>query len=199
MLVHPDRERSRLGVIAGRFLQETFGLLGVTMADTKNRERLWQISAVYSPIRNRAIGGIRAQVTDQKGFISFINQRDLEVLLGVARPGDYCQWLGKDYVDPSDRDDWIGFAMDEEDLTDDLFGRETELRYVHYESTGNAVLPANIELIRRLHLSDGVDSEEFLLGSGDIFRGEQYPDTRFETIRMRWTRVERTPLIWRQL
>lgn len=188
-----------MNTIAGRFLQETFGLLGVSIADTKNHERVWQISAVYAPIRKRAIGGIRAQVTDQKGFISFVNQRDLEVLLGIARPGDYCQWLGQDYVDPSDRDDWIGFVMDEEDLADDLFGRETEMRFMHYENTGSQVLPAGIELLRRLHISDGSDSQEFLLGSGDVGRGEAYPDTRFETIRMRWTRVERTPLTWRQL
>jgi len=199
VLVHPDRERNRLNIIAGRFLQETFGLLGVSLIDPKNHERIWQISAVFAPIRKRAIGGIRVQVTDQKGFISFINQRDLEVLLGIARPGDYCQWLGQDYVDPADRDDWIGFVMDEEDLADDLFGRETELRFVHYESTGKPILPMGVELARRIHLSDGVDSEELLLGSGDVARGEVDPDTRFETIQLRWTRIERNPLTWRHL
>ena len=197
MIIHPDLDRRLLTTAYGRMLNESFNLLGVQIPDPHRPERVWTISALYAPIRGRAVGGIRAHVTDQKGFISFINQRDLEVLLGVGVPGTYCKWLGKDYVDPSDRDDWFGFSADQEDLTDDLFAREAEIRFAQHQQTGEFYVRPNVEMSRLIHLSVGVDYDEQLIGRGD-WDGHDY-DQRMETLYLRWTRAGRTPLSWRQL
>lgn len=178
---------------------ETFGLIGTAVTDPHHGERTWAIDGVYAPIAGRAVGGVRVHATDQKGFISFINQRDLEVLLGIGQPGQFCRWLGKDYVDPFDRENWFGFTLDEEDLRDDLYAREQELRFVQEEVTGGIYLPPGLELTRRLHLSRGVDVEELLFCNGDQASEEYSPDMRINTIDVRWTRVERTQLIWRQV
>lgn len=180
-------------------LEETFGLVGTHVVDPRSTRRDWILDSVYAPIHGRQIGGIRVHATDQKGFASFINQRDLEVLLGIGQPGEYCRWLGKDYVDPLSRDQWIGFVMDEEDLRDDLFAREQELRFVQQEMTGAPYLPADLEIFRLIHLSDGVDCEELLLGLGDQAVAEPWGlDIRINTIDARWLRAERRRAQWIQ-
>lgn len=197
MIVHPTMDRGRLQVCGGRLLAETFGLIGVRFNDPHEPRREWVVDGLYYPIWGRAVGGIRARVIDQKGFASFLNQRDLEVLLGHAGPGDYCSWLGKDYVGPYDRE-WIGFCMDEEDLRDDLYAREVELRYHQEQLTGSPILPQDLELDRYVRSSS--DSRELLvlLFDYDQQTGEA-PDTRIQTIDLRWRRVERTGVQWHHL
>ena len=199
MIIHPSLDRERLRTCGGRLLIETFGLIGEKVTDPLHPEREWTIDGFYEPIRGRAVGGIRARLIDQKGFISFINQRDLEILLGLMRPGEYCQWLGKDYVDPYDRH-WLGFCMDSEDLQDDLFARETELRYHQEEATGGRTLPEGYELERLIHTGGSTDLREllFLRLDYDIETG-QYPDERIRTVDMRWMRIEKQLIVWRQV
>lgn len=199
MIVNPEREKNRFEIYTGRLLVETFGLAGVTINDPINGERQWTINGVYAPILGRAIGGIRVRVVDQKGFVSFVNQRDLEVMLGLGQPGKYCRWLGRDYPDPLDRDDWVGFFLDEEDLRDDLFIREQELRVMQEEVTGSGILPPGLEMVRRLHLDGGVDVEELLIGQGDYITNGYQPDWNIETVDVRWIRSERNRLTWREI
>lgn len=176
-----------------RILSETFGLVGVQIEDPRQDERLWTITALLAPIRRRAVGGIRAKLLDEQGFVSFINQRDLELLLNLAVPGSWCSWLGKEYPGVNcPEEGWFGICSDEVDLEDDLQERELILRHQY-----GGVLPSNIELERRIHLEDGRDFEELLLLLWDKDPDTGFcPDARLETIRRRWAQVERSKVTW---
>lgn len=192
MLINPYQVR--LPTYPGtRLLQETFGLTGYQVLDDKDPERTWVLQALYEPLPERMVGGIRAKLYDQKGFVTFCNQRDLEVLLGIASPGTRCRWLGKDYAAPGDRN-WFGLCTDSDDLVDDLFERELWLRQTQ------PLLPSNLELTRRVHMDEGYDVEELDLLLWDADPDTGYgPDPRFETIERRWRRVSRDRVVWRHL
>lgn len=180
-------EKERLLTYGGtRILQDDFHLIGTVFPDTAEKHRLWTIQGVYAPMRNRSIQGIRVKLIDQKEYVTFINQLDLEVMLGIARPGEKCRWTGRKYAEPGDRD-FFGMCVDEDDLLDDLFDREQLLRG---EYPGG--LPDGLEIVRRIHLEDYVDIEErlILLWDGDPATG-MYPDYRFETVAKRWASVEK--------
>lgn len=133
---------------------------------------------------------MRARFIDNKGFVSFCNQRDLEVLLGVAQPGTHCYWADSDYVEVGSPE-WYGMCLDTEDLEDDLLDRELRLREQY-----PGILPSHMELVRRLH-SGGNDSEELLLLVNDMDMATGFgPDPRFETLTRRWVRIEKTQLYW---
>lgn len=192
-LINPysSEGRSCLAPLPGtHIIAETLGLLGSVINDPNNPARIWSIQALYTPVHGRALGGIRAKLTDQKGFVTFCNQRDLEVLLGIAEPGEYCKWLDRDYAAPGDRD-WLGFCVDEQDLIDDLYDRELELRA---QFTDNSVLPTGLNFERRVH--DGTDNDYSetmqLLWDFDPETGRG-PDTRLTTVAKRWVRIERSP------
>jgi hypothetical protein len=137
------------------------------------------------------LNGVRAKFLDNKGFVTFCNQRDLEVLIGIAKPGSPCHWAGTDYPDVADPG-WFGFCVDEEDLDDDLLDRELRLRE-HYPG----VLPSNLQVIRRVHDGGVSDREEMHMLLADMDRYTGYgPDPRLETINARWVRVERNNLLW---
>lgn len=195
MLLNQQQLRD-LKIIPGtRLLEDPLGLQGTYVMDYAEPDRRWTIQWLLAPVRGRFLGGIRAKLIDEKGFISFINQRDLEVSLGHAKPGDYCPWCGTDYASPAD-DEWLGLCCDTEDLQDDLFERECWLR----QQLNQPWLPTGLEIKRHLHLDERNDVEELNVLLGDINRltGE-YPDSRFETVLQRWSRVERNPIIWRRL
>jgi hypothetical protein len=189
MLINPFK--TKVATIPGtRILEESFGLTGFQYTDPREPSRAWALQYLLAPIRGRALGGIRAKFVDSKGFVSFCNQRDLEIITGIAQPGDYCPWLGDNYPGPEDKE-WFGLCTDTEDLLDDLQDRELRLREQY-----PGVLPSNLEIVRRIH-DEGSDSEELmqLLWDMDIETG-QGPDPRLETIERRWVRVERTKLSW---
>jgi hypothetical protein len=184
--------KTRLPSIPGtRILENDLGLAGFQYADPATPGRIWTLQYLFAPIPKRALGGIRAKLVDDKGFVTFCNQRDLEIILGIAQPGEYCYWADQDYPEIGSRD-WYGFCMDEEDLADDLHERELRLRQQY-----PGVLPSNIELRRRIHDS-AADIEELdvLLWDMDTKTGLG-PDARLETIDSRWVRVERTKLKWK--
>lgn len=175
-----------------RLLQDTFGVMNIQVRDPKESGRLWEVQSIYAPIPGRALGGVRAKLVDTKGFITFCNQRDLEVLVGLGAPGRWCRWLGGDYVHPDDRE-WCGLCADEEDLLDDLQERELMLR----SQVQGGVLTTPLEFTRRVHLEPKNDFEELfiLLGDFDPDTG-MYPDPRLETIERRWVRSHREKLRW---
>jgi hypothetical protein len=190
--------RDRPAAIPGtRLMEAQLGIEGVHFTDPLDARRAWQIENVYLPIPGRAIGGIRAKVRDQKGFISFCNQRDLEVILGEGRPGELCPWLDDGYVGVDD-DDWVGMACDEEDLRDDLFEREWVLR----SGQPLGILTAEYDIARRIHLGRHYDAEELFqhrqYSDVDFITG-QSPDTRLETLEQRWIRVERMRVRWEKV
>ena len=192
MLVHPLRQQELLQTQPGtRHLVEDFGLPGLQFAESKEEGRTWTLHSVYAPIAGRSLTGIRVKLIDNKQFLTFMNQRDLEVLLGLGVPGRPCVWTGEDYPEPGSIN-WYGLCADEDDLRDDLYDTEIVLR-----SQMEWVLPAGIEITRRVHLDEHHDVEELmtLLWDRDAETGIS-PDPRFETLRNRWTRVERRRVRW---
>lgn len=188
MLINPYK--TRLATIPGtRVIEDNLGLNGFQFAAAGAADRVWTLQYLLEPVPRRHLGGLRAKFQDEKNFISFCNQRDLEVLLGVSSPGDFCPWTEGEYFAEDDTG-WYGLCVDDEDLVDDLYERELRLRE-HYP-----VLPTNIEIIRRVHDS-GSDCEELHVLLQDADESGYQPDTRRETLLRRWTRVERTALKWR--
>lgn len=189
MLINPNRVQ--LETIPGtRILVESFGLVGFQHIDPREPRRSWILQCLYAPIRRRRLSGIRAKFMDGKNFITFCNQRDLEVLLGIASPGTRCHWADMDYAEIGESE-WFGLCVDDEDLEDDLLERELRLRETH-----PGILPTNMQIERRIH-NDRTDVQELHLLLGDMDRATGFgPDPRLETIGKRWVRIERVPLQW---
>jgi hypothetical protein len=194
-IVDPYIDKHLMATYMGtRLLQATFDLVGAQIRDPFRSSRLWTLQAFYAPVRGRALGGVRARLTDQKNFVTFVNQRDLEVLLGIAEPGTWCQWARQEY-EPVDSSGWYGFAMDDDDLEDDLHDREMVLRV----GSPDGFLMEG-ELHRRVHLDEDFDAEEYfiLIWDADPETGMS-PDMRLETVERRWKRVERTRNRWEHI
>jgi len=196
MLLNPYTDQHRVRPIPGtRLLEDMIGLVGEEVRDPKEPYKRWRIQSTFAPLRGRVLGGIRVKLIDQKGFITFCNQRDLEVVLGLEAPGNWCVWAGHKYVDPEDRS-WIGFCADEDDLLDDLQERELNLR----GTTPGGVLTAPLELQRRIHIEEKVDVEELFIFVWDFDPDTGFfPDMRLETIEKRWSRVQREKVRWNRI
>jgi hypothetical protein len=195
MLVNPYRDR--LATLPGtRILESTFDIIGAKLLDPHNQSRLWEVQCLYAPLPGRALGGFRARLTDQLGFITFCNQRDLEVLIDNACPGDYCGWNDTYYVGPTHRD-WYGLCCDEDDLRDDLFEYELLLRA---QFAGGALIPAfqgQLDYVRLLHLGNNNDVEEERLFIMDYDPDTgAFPDTTFENVERRWMRNGTSKVRW---
>ena len=196
MLLNPYQKV--LATLPGsRMLVESMGLLGIQFPDLKLHGRTWTISNLFAPLAKRHLGGIRIKAVDQKGFCSFCNQRDLELLLGLAKPGEFCPWTSKEYPEINSRE-FFGLCVDDDDLEDDLYERELELRGLMAASPQYpSVIPYGYTMPRRIHLSAGRDVEDLDMMLYDADPETGYgPDNRFETMGSRWTRVERSPLRW---
>lgn len=193
MIINPYTPEGQvlLAPIPGtHIVEDSLGIVGATVRDPLNIMREWTIRSLYTPIRGRLIGGLRAKLEDQKGFITFCNQRDLEVLLDVASPGAYCIWLDDKYVEPGERE-WIGFCVDELDLLDDLYDRELEARAQLPRQ--DMVLPPGLNFERRIHDGPHNDFIEHMMLRFDLDPDTGVgPDTRMATVDYRWTSVERT-------
>lgn len=203
MLVHPynERDKARLETFGGtRLLKDSLGLVGVVVRDPDDSERIWRVQSVYAPIPRRGIGGVRTKLVDQYDFVTFCNQRDIEVLLELGTPGRYCPWMGSEYLEPGDKG-WYGFCADEEDLLDDLYDRETLLR----QTSSLPLLPQGSSIKRRVYAGGDLKStnrnasnyeEEWdLLWDMDPETGV-CPDTKLETLNRRWSRTTRTRIQW---
>jgi hypothetical protein len=153
--------------------------------------RVWEIVGFYLP-SGRALGGVRAWLIDNFGITSFCNQRDLEVLMEIAQPGQWCHWLGSPYL-PQDDFNWVGITAEPDDLQDDLLRLEWGAR----EEYGGTPLPEGMEITRHLHIN-GLDYEELLtlMWDADLETGMS-PDPRLETVNKRWARVQLEKIQWR--
>ena len=189
MLLHPYKDRV-VGLDGSRRIADLWGIVGVQLLHPDNPQRVWQIQTLFSPVRRRALGGIRARLMDNKGFVTFLNQRDLEVLLGDAQEGEACPWTGKDYPGPGDIE-WYGFGVDEEDLEDDLYELESYIR--SYYPKG---IPPETEVHRRIHFGsyDGIRLTTLLW---DVTETGEVPDTRRETLTRRWAVIETVRETWK--
>lgn len=193
MLLNPFKHT--IQVLPGsRILTETFDLLGTKIDDPEQVGRTWVITSLYGPVCGRKLGGIRAKLQDSKGFITFCNQRDLEMLIGLASPGDLCVWMSAPYPDWKSAE-FYGLCADEDDLRDDLYDRELTIRAQY-----SGVIPFGYELIRLIHTGAKCDHEELYTMLYDCDRQTGYgPDPRFETLCRRWSRVQRESVMWTHL
>lgn len=174
--------------------RQGFGVIGKNI---RQGERLWTILGFYSPISKQGIGvGIRAMLRDQNGFTTFLNQRDLEVLLQHHKPGDWCEWLSSRYPNPG-TDPYIGFCMDIFDSEDDLQDREWEVRKTlsaQYQGDPGMFmsqkLPNGLSIDRCLHLNDEHDVVQTDILLTDTSPTGMSPDISIDTIGRRWTKVQ---------
>lgn len=193
MLINPYTQ-SKLPTYPGtRLLSVELGVLGASIRDPWKATRTWFVRGLYKPMTKRALGGIRVKLEDDKRFITFCNQRDFEVLIGLGEPGKLCIWADEDYVSPKS-EKWFGLCVDDVDLVDDLFDREMAIRA---EIPG--LLPSGLEMTRRVHLSRGLDVEELFYLLADADREGMGPDPRIETVEDRWVKVERNKVQWDSL
>jgi len=156
-------------------LPDTFGLIGYQVKDPVVKNRHWSVSGFFYPT-NRY--GLRVRLVDNRGFSTFINQRDFEHLIGMYDSGDECPWLDEPYVNVDSRQ-YVGFTMDQIDLQDDLYVREIE------DIGFDIALYTEIE--RRIHF-DGGDYLERLF----LFEHS----TEYERIMRRWISVETVKVKW---
>lgn len=183
MLTHPYL--SPLPLVEGtRMLAVLIGLEGRVVQDPKEPWRWWTIQRFFGPMPGRRLGGIRARLEDSQGYVTFCNQRDLEVLLGIGVPGQRCTWLKDDYLEPADPD-WYGLCADSDDLQDDLQERELFIR--NSQPNPAAYLTPYLQLNRLVHLDEGNDVTELYM----LLQDDGYSLT---TINKRWTRIERQPV-----
>lgn len=188
MLIHPYQDT--LGVHEGtRLLETTLGIEGATFVDPRIPERAWAVHSLFAPVPSRMLGGVRARLIDAYGFITFVNQRDLEVLLGLGTPGQICPWLGSRYLEVGARD-WCGLFVDSEDLRDDLQTREIELRLQSLQQGRGQRLPAGTELRRWVHRDDGDDVEETF----SLLWDHGYSD--LDGLGERWSRIAIRRIGW---
>lgn len=175
-----------------RILQQDFGLIGGVLVDPYDPRRFWQVQSLYTPLRERVLGGIRAKLMDEKNFVTFATQMDLEVMIGYAKPGEKCKWSGKTYESPGDSN-FCGLCADEQDLLDDLYDRELALR----AQSPTGVIQQSTDMFRRIHMDHDMDVEEYLMlfWDGDLDTGVS-PDLRMTTLTKRWNRVERVQTNW---
>lgn len=193
MLINPFKHT--IQVLPGsRILTETFGLLGVAIEDPVQTGRRWVILNLYGPIHGRKLGGIRAKLQDDQGFITFCNQRDLEMLIGLASPGNFCIWTSSPYPEWKSPE-FFGLCADDDDLCDDLYDRELAIRAQY-----PGVIPFGYEIERRIHTDTKRDHEELytMLYDCDHQTGLG-PDPRFKTLSKRWARVQRENVTWAHL
>ncbi len=181
MIVNPYD--SQLDVFEGtRLLKRTFGLIGKTVQEPSS-DRRWVIHGLYAPLPKRVLGGIRAKLISPDGITTFINQRDLEVLLGDGIPGASCRWLNSVYPQVGE-DNWFGFCMDTQDLLDDLMDHELMIRL-----TNGGKLPPGSEIQRTVHTDKNTDTEEIFVSTWDINSEAGIAiSTGISTIHNRWTR-----------
>ena len=193
MLVHPFEYR--LTPIPGtRLLEETFDVVGETVEWPPGRR--WNVLGLYAPKGGRyVLAGVRARVKDQKGVYSFINQRDLEILLDPRLVGTWCKWMGEEYPEPGQRL-WYGPCTDVIDLQDDLHAIEMELR-ADMDCFDVPLPPLSVE--RTTH-DNGSDWHrvELLLQDQNKYTGAS-PDLDVKTISDRWVTSERSAVSWRRM
>lgn len=207
MLVHPRDPRLAQVYAPTRVLTNDFGLVGRQIADPAlGGCRLWTIVRVLAPIAQRWVGGLRAELQDESGVKAWLVQRDLEVLLGLAAPGDPSPF-GGEYVGP-EHADWFGLCFDTDDLDDDLLHREIALREALLPVTGGRIdgllkswsggEPATIT--RLLHLGGtAVRRETWYCHHDWEWQDENIPSFSVRDIESRWVRACSETTKWPQL
>lgn len=171
--------------------------VGASFKDPLDSLTRWTVTHMLTPISGRRLGGrpvlfYRARLVDQRGVGAYINQRDLELLVGAAKTGSHCELTGGYYPGINDIDDgWVGICTDSLDEVDELYIREMSLRAM--PQYGGWLYP-NILCTWQVR----VVSEEHAPRTRYWLSGYDYmpetwqtanpigPDTRFSSVEKRW-------------
>lgn len=216
MIIHPYRQKDLMEVdvashrLLGFRSAAISNPLGSSFYDREKAGRVWTVIDLYAPLYSRQCPGIRALVSDQKNFLSFIEQRDLEVLLGIGTPGEPCPWLyGTNYPGPDDAD-WFGLNIDDDEIEELLFANETMYRqdplYAPNGLLNSMALawhdgPFVPDVTFRLH-GDGRDWESIYTFNKDSVRddgtnqGSFLPNHSLSNIFERWSRIQKEKIEW---
>ena len=119
---------NRLDAVPGtRLVLNPYGHIGKRFPDPENSCRVWAVFNEFLPNEDSPL--IRLRAVDQKGFVTFINEMDCDLLRGTARPRQLHARTELQYPEIGcHRDGWRGMYVTERDLEDDLHIRELELR-----------------------------------------------------------------------
>ncbi len=194
-------------VIPGtRLLTSLLGLWGRTFQDPIMPQRRWTVENTLCPVLEerttlltrsvRSKDPLRLRVVDQYGIVSFIGQFDFELLCGDAKPGDINPWTQEERYEIGDRRrGWVGLHAYPDDVEDDLFLRELELRQQNDYRVSDLLLHG-FDLPRYLHTGERVD-EQFL----DTYLGDFDPlgcprDLSLEALSKRWLHIQREVMTW---
>lgn len=192
MIINPCMDERATNVIVGsRMLADPLGLIGVTVMDPPYPRHTWMVTAVFAPIEGRRLGGIRVRVRDTRRDVAgFINQRDLEVMLGLADPGHGCLWMGRSeyYADPS-TPAWMGVCMDVSDMQDDMHLREWTIRNDLHRTEGSDIMPVGLETRRRLWLGAGDVRDQVIYVYQDRLDEYGEPNRDWDRVEERWRHV----------
>lgn len=171
-----------------RLLTDHLGVVDMTLRDPITPNRTWTVQGVYLPVK-REMGGIRLRLTDSKNFVTYLNQRDAEVLLDFATFGSVCSWSSTRYLSPSDASFW-GLCMSPEEQRDELYAQEVLLRMALQRKGQDPILANNTEIDVRMHIAPRQDVRKVFRFLGD-FNPEtrDSPDVTFERIDRRWVEV----------
>jgi len=181
MLRHPS------SLNGARRVADEWGVTGTVLWHPGSPPRSWTVHSLFRPVNSV---GLRARLVDDKGFITFINQMELEMLLGTASQGSWCSWAGRPYPAPGGPE-WEGLLATEGDLLDDLYDREQYIRYMFPDK-----IPGGAEIRRRVYTGGrNVEQLLVLLWDKDPETGIE-PDSRYETLSRRWAAVEEEVQEW---
>lgn len=178
---------------ASRRVDSMMEVLDMQFQCPSNVKRAWTVKGVYAPVPNYRIGGVRLLVEDQKKVKSVVNQRDAELLLGLAKPGAHCHWHDGPYAKPGDPT-WVGLTVTADDLQDIIMDQEAWARYSSY-SRGTGL---SIEAGRTfgLYLYDGDVTTRQMWR----FVGDSNPiDFSLEGMSQRWTRDKAERQVWGEM
>lgn len=170
----------------------------------ENTGRIWETRCIFNPIPQRMIAGYRWMCVDQFGFISYVEQRDFEMLLGIGKPGDKIPWNPRyKYVEYSDPE-FCGLQLDDDDIDEIIYMYEEGLRQQSSNGLLNGFVqwndgPQVADLFLQLMTSENANYMYHFSFLTDSMREiiepnsqiKQYvPNWRVGNVRSRWAKVE---------
>lgn len=188
MATHLIRNPHRhMPVLANSYqLIDELGLPGQQLFDDET-SRIWTVIAVYAP--RSVTGGVRIKLNDNRGFVSFLEQEDYEVIFDMVQPGDICPWSGRKYAGPGDRD-WNGLYADDFDLKDDLYDRHQEFVRIY-----NGYVPTDALIQRCVHS----ENRDFLESWGYLPSLAGHIPITADNVDTAWVRVESMNVKWEEI